>query len=58
MFRTAWKTKACRLTEDAIMEALLMMAVAIIAGFMIVVALALIWVAIMLIKFIREELDI
>ena len=40
------------------MEALLMMAVAIIAGIMIVGALLLIWVAIMLIKFIREELDI
>ena len=40
------------------MEMLLMMAVAIIAGIMIVVALSLIWVAIMLIKFIREELDI
>lgn len=50
--------KACRLTEDAIMEALLMMAVAIIAGIMTVGALLLIWVAIMLIKFIREELDI
>ena len=35
-----------------------MMAVSIIAGIMIVVALSLIWVAIMLIKFIREELDI
>lgn len=35
-----------------------MMAVAIIAGIMIVGALLLIWVAIMLIKFIREELDI
>ena len=40
------------------MEVLLMMAVAIIAGIMIVVALALIWVAIILIKFIREELDL
>lgn len=38
------------------MEVLLMMAVAIIAGIMIVGALVLIWVAIMLIKFIREEL--
>lgn len=35
-----------------------MMAVAIIAGIMIVGASVLIWVAIMLIKFIREELDI
>lgn len=35
-----------------------MMAVAIIAGIMIVGALVLIWVAIMLIKFIREELEI
>lgn len=40
------------------MEVLLMMAVAIIAEIMIVAALALIWAAIMLIKFIREELDI
>ena len=40
------------------MEVLLMMAVAIIAEIMIVAALALIWVAIMLIKFIREELEI
>lgn len=40
------------------MEVLLMMAVAIIAGIMIVGAFLLIWVAIMLIKLIREELDI
>lgn len=40
------------------MKVLLMMAVAIIAGIMIVVILLLIWSAIMLIKFIREELDI
>ena len=58
MFRTAWKTKACRLTEDASMEVLLMMTVAIIAGIMIVLILLLIWSAVMLIKFIREELDI
>lgn len=38
------------------MEALLMMTVVIIAGILIVGALVLIWVAIMLIKFIREEL--
>lgn len=40
------------------MEVLLMMTVAIIAGIMIVLILLLIWSAVMLIKFIREELDI
>ena len=45
------------------MEVLLMMAAAIIAGIMIVgimivLILLLIWSAVMLIKFIREELDI
>lgn len=35
-----------------------MMAMAIIAEIMIVIAISLIWVTIMLIKFIREELDI